>query len=229
MIGMNLIFEMRSPAAIVRIPPHAIKSASIVGVISGTILLETKNNDIKITICGKAIRLTAIPSVVAKMAAVKKSSTDFERSIEASPLMPSVRTPKIPNPLAQHSVTIVTYCSISIPLFIAGNLFSIQLNNADTLSSSWTASPMAAPIIIDNTTMSKVCILVIETIPIAMADSPNIVNNVSLTRCGTYLPAAHPTKPPSRTDKQLTPIPIGIIHPLIILVFPPAVIFATYD
>lgn len=103
-IGMALILAIRSPAAIVNIPPQAIKSIKTEEVIIGSIMCDRKKSARNINICGITIKLTVIPSVLAKINAVQKSRTDFEISMEESPLSPSVKTPKtpkIPNPLAK--------------------------------------------------------------------------------------------------------------------------------
>lgn len=53
---------------------------------------------------------TTYPKLQAKMAAVKKSRIDFEMRIELSPVIPAVKEPYIPVPLAQNKTIIVTNC-----------------------------------------------------------------------------------------------------------------------
>ena len=57
--------------------------------------------------CGMGIAQMAVPSVEAKIIAVKKSSTAFDISSDGSPVMPSVSVLYQPKPLQQNSATAV--------------------------------------------------------------------------------------------------------------------------
>ena len=70
-------FSILNPAATIKKPPQALKSAIISGVVNGTIKLADKNNVVKITNCGTAISETIYPKLHANIAAVKKSKIDL--------------------------------------------------------------------------------------------------------------------------------------------------------
>lgn len=80
-MGKAFIPLMRKPAANIMIPPKAVKSASIVGVVRGMIEVALENNIINTTNWGIAMSATKNPKVVAKMPAVKKSNMDFVSNI----------------------------------------------------------------------------------------------------------------------------------------------------
>ena len=54
-IGNILIFAIRNPVAIIKIPPQALKSAIISGVVRGKIVLAHRNKIRKMINCGMAI------------------------------------------------------------------------------------------------------------------------------------------------------------------------------
>ena len=83
----------RSPAAMVRMPPHPIKSFKSSGVVSGTISWDRAKIRRNTTSWGTAARLTATPMVPAKIRAVNKSITALESRMEDSPDIPSISTP----------------------------------------------------------------------------------------------------------------------------------------
>ena len=70
------IFATVKPVIIVIIPPHALKSAIIVGVVKGIINCANKKHKIKIINCGTHISSWAYPSAAPNKIAVKKSKTD---------------------------------------------------------------------------------------------------------------------------------------------------------
>ena len=78
--GTDLIFETRKPAAMVKIPPQAERSANMVGVSTPESPRPAKKTRSKITHCGNEIAQIAIPSVEAKINAVNPSSTALDIS-----------------------------------------------------------------------------------------------------------------------------------------------------
>ena len=105
--GTDLILETRKPADIVSTPPHADKSANISGVSTPDSSRPAVNTHRRITHCGSGMAQMALPSVDAKIIAVKKSSTDFANSRFGSPAMPSVSVLYQPKPEQQNSATAV--------------------------------------------------------------------------------------------------------------------------
>ena len=105
--GTDLIFETRKPAAMVKIPPQAERSANMVGVSTPESPRPAKKTRSKITHCGNEIVQIAIPSVEAKINAVNPSSTALDISRLGSPEIPSVRALYQPKPLQQNSATAV--------------------------------------------------------------------------------------------------------------------------
>lgn len=107
-VGNIFILAILNPLASINTPPVALKSRIISGVVNGTITCASEKITIKIINCGTAIKLTTAPKLAPKMKAQKKSRIDFEIKIVASPLIPSVKVPYIPVPLAQNRTIIVT-------------------------------------------------------------------------------------------------------------------------
>ena len=105
--GTDLILDTRKPAAIVRIPPQAERSANMAGVSTPASSLPAPKTMNRMMTCGMGIAQMAAPSVEAKIIAVKKSSTAFDISSDGSPVMPSVSVLYQPKPLQQNSATAV--------------------------------------------------------------------------------------------------------------------------
>lgn len=103
-----LIPQMRSPVASSSMPPTALKSAIIIGVVSGMISDAQAASVSWIISIGTQIAETANPSVQAKIVAVKKSRKALAISMLASPVIPSRMAPKIPVPLAQNRTIMAT-------------------------------------------------------------------------------------------------------------------------
>ena len=73
--------RIRNPVATMIIPPQALKSFIIDGVVNGKIRPAAKKSARKIRNCGIATRETTAPNVQAKIMAVKKSRIDLEMRI----------------------------------------------------------------------------------------------------------------------------------------------------
>ena len=87
------ILAIRKPVAMSRKPPQALKSAIITGVVRGKITLAMRNSARKITAWGTATTDTTAPREQANTMAVKKSRTDLDSRMVASPVMPASRLP----------------------------------------------------------------------------------------------------------------------------------------
>ena len=87
------------------IPPQAVKSAIIDGLINAMIKVAAKNRITKTISWGIKITVMIYPSVEAKIAAVKKSRIDLVSRMVGSPVIPSVKAPKMPVPLAQNRIS----------------------------------------------------------------------------------------------------------------------------
>lgn len=111
--GKALILQIRSPVATIINPPAQEKSAIISGVIRCNIYTASIARATCTIINGTPIVITENPSMVAKIAAVKRSSTVFIYKIDGSPVIPSCIAPKIPVPLAQNSTRIATNFSVN--------------------------------------------------------------------------------------------------------------------
>lgn len=105
--GTDLMRETRKPAAMVKMPPQAERSANMVGVSTVDRPRPAKNTISKITHWGSGMAQMAAPKVDAKISAVKPSSTALDISRLGSPVMPSVRVLYHPKPLQQNSATAV--------------------------------------------------------------------------------------------------------------------------
>ena len=99
--------DTRKPAAIVRMPPQAERSANVVGVSTPDRPRPARNTSSRIAHWGSGMAQMAAPRVDAKISAVKPSSTALDMSRPGSPVMPSVRVLYQPKPLQQNSATAV--------------------------------------------------------------------------------------------------------------------------
>ena len=104
-VGKARIPQSRKPVASMMMPPQAVKSAIIEGVINAIITLAAKKRIANTISWGTKITAMMYPSAEAKIAAVKKSRMDLVSSMVASPVIPSVNAPKIPVPLAQNRIS----------------------------------------------------------------------------------------------------------------------------
>ena len=104
-VGKARIPQSRKPVANMTMPPQAVKSAIIDGVINTIIKLAAKKRIANTISWGTKITAMIYPSAEAKIAAVKKSRIDLVINIVASPVIPSVNAPKIPVPLAQNRIS----------------------------------------------------------------------------------------------------------------------------
>ena len=95
MMGISRILLTRSPAAMVRMPPHPIKSFKSSGVVSGTISWDRAKIKRNTTSWGTATYAGGVNTNVlpAKIRAVNKSITALESRMEDSPDIPSISTP----------------------------------------------------------------------------------------------------------------------------------------
>ena len=84
---------IRNPVANIIIPPQALKSANIAGLVKGKICVPNKYNEKNVINCGTATNETTYPTLQAKIAAVKKSKIDFAIKILWSPVIPESSEP----------------------------------------------------------------------------------------------------------------------------------------
>ena len=75
--GNALRCIIRSPVAISKKPPQALKSVIIAGVVNGMTICANAYKSSKIAACGIPMSAVAVPRMHAKITAVKKSKTDF--------------------------------------------------------------------------------------------------------------------------------------------------------
>ena len=101
-----MILETRKPAAIVKMPPQADKSANIV-VKQADKVRPTMYTTRRIAHCGKGIAHMDLPKEAAKIIAVNPSRTALDINRLGSPVMPSVRVLYHPKPEQQNSATAV--------------------------------------------------------------------------------------------------------------------------
>ncbi len=104
-VGKARIPHRRKPVASIMMPPQAVKSAIIDGLINAMIKVAAKNRITKTISWGIKITVMIYPSVEAKIAAVKKSRIDLVSRMVGSPVIPSVKAPKMPVPLAQNRIS----------------------------------------------------------------------------------------------------------------------------
>ncbi|CUX72892.1 hypothetical protein BN3589_02095 [Clostridium sp. C105KSO14] len=100
-----MILATRIPAANVKMPPQADRSANIPSVIHAPAMRPTPKITSRTRICGPAITQTALPSAAANTRAVKKSRTDLENNRLVSPAIPSINVLYQPNPEQQNNAT----------------------------------------------------------------------------------------------------------------------------